>query len=131
MADSLKIMNQELLQSVDWVSPIILNLQKKFAEIPTMDILMIGAALFNMVIQQVSHAKNMNIFSIIICNIEKALAAKSTTTLTKKLLTEYYDFLNVFFLADLDILPPHRSYDHKIPLMEEKTLPWGFLYSMS
>ena len=73
----------------------------------------------------------MEIFSISIHVIEKALAPKSTTNLTKKLSVEYHDFFNVFSRADLDILPSHYFYDHKIPLMEEKTLPWGFLYSMS
>ena len=73
----------------------------------------------------------MEIFSILIRNIEKALAPKSTTDSAKKLLTEYHDFFNGFSQADSDILPPHRFYDHKIPLMEEKTLPWGPLYNMS
>ena len=73
----------------------------------------------------------MEIFSISIRNIENALAPKSTTNPAKKLPTEYYDFLNVFSRADLDILLPHRLYDHKIPLIGEKTPPWGPLYSMS
>ena len=73
----------------------------------------------------------MEIFNISIHDIEKALAPKSTTDPAKKLPTEYYDFLNVFSRADLDILPPHRPYDHKIPLIEEKTPQSGFLYSIS
>ena len=48
MANSLKMINQELLQPKDWVSSTVLNSQKKFAELPTIDILMIGAAPFNM-----------------------------------------------------------------------------------
>ena len=96
-----------------------------------MDILMIGAAPFNMLVQQASHAKNIKIFSILIRNIEKALAPKSTTDPAKKLPTEYHNFLNVFSQADSDILSPHRPYDYKIPLIEEKTLPWDPLYSMS
>ena len=92
---------------------------------------MIGAAPFNTLMQQVSHAKNMEIFSISIRDIEKALALKSTTDFAKKLLTEYYDFLDVFFQADSDILPSHNTYDHKILLIEEKTPSCGLLYSMS
>ena len=61
-----------------------------------MDISMIGAAPFNTLMQRVSHAKNMVIFSISIRNIKKALAPKSTTDLTKKLPTEYHDLLNLF-----------------------------------
>ena len=73
----------------------------------------------------------MEIFSILIRDIEKALAPKSTISLAKKLPTEYHDFLNIFSWADLNILPLHHLYNYKIPLMEEKTAPWGFLYSMS
>ena len=48
MADSLKTMNQEPLQTKDWVSPNIPNSQKKFVELLTMDILLIEAASFSM-----------------------------------------------------------------------------------
>ena len=131
MANSLKTMNQKLLRPEDWVSPTIRNLQEEFAELPTIDISMIGAAPFNTLVQQASHAKNMEIFSISICDIEKALAPKSTTDPAKKLPTEYHDFYNIFSQADSDILSPHCPYDHKIPLIEEKTPPWGLLYSIS
>ena len=117
MADSLKMMNQELLRRKDWVSPTVLDSQKKFAELHIIDFLMIESAYFNTLMQRASHAKNMEIFSISICNIEKALALKSTINLAKKLLTEYHDFLNVFSRADSDILLPHCPYDHKILLM--------------
>ena len=131
MADSLRTMNQELSRPEDWVPPTAPDPQKKFAELSTMDISMIGAAPFNTLVQRASYAKNMEIFSISIRDIEKALAPKSTTDPAKKLPTEYHDFLDVFSRADSDILPPHRPYDHKIPLMDEKTPPWGPLYSMS
>ena len=123
MADSLKIMNKELLQPKDWVSLTVPHLKKEFAELPTIDILMIEVTPFNTLIQQASHTKNIEIFSILIRNIRKALAPKSITNLAKKLLTEYHDFLDVFSQADLDILPLHRPYDHKILLMEEKIPP--------
>ena len=51
MADSLTTMNQKLLQSKDWVPPTMFDSQEKFAELPTMDISIIGAALFNTLIQ--------------------------------------------------------------------------------
>ena len=131
MADSFKTMNQELLRPKDWVSSTIPNSKKKFAELPTINIPMIETMPFNTLVQQASHAKNMEIFSISIRNIEKVLVPKCTTNSAKKLPTEYHDFLNVFSRANSDILPPHRPYDHKIPFIEEKTPPWGFLYSMS
>ena len=89
-------MNQELLRPKDWVSSTVPDSKKEFAELPTMDISMIGAAPFNTLVQRASHAKNMEIFSISIRDIEKALAPKSTTNPAKKLPTEYHDFLNVF-----------------------------------
>ena len=47
IADSLQTMNQKLSQPVDWVSPTISDSQKESVELPTIDILMIGAAFFN------------------------------------------------------------------------------------
>ena len=47
IADSLKTMNQELLRPEDWVSSTVSDTKKKFAKLPTMDILMIGVAPFN------------------------------------------------------------------------------------
>lgn len=57
---------------------------------------MIGAASFNILVQQAFYTKNMEIFSISIHNIEKTLALRSTTDPLKKLPTEYHNFLNVF-----------------------------------
>ena len=131
MADSLKTINQELLQPKDWVSPTIPNWKKEFAKQPTIDILIIGAAPFNTLMQQASHAKSIEIFSILICDIEKVLASKSITDPAKKLLAKYHNFFNLFSRADSDILAPQRPYDHKILLIKDKTLPWGFLYNMS
>ena len=50
MADSLKTMNQKLSRPEDWISSTILDSKKEFAKLPTIDILMIGAAPFNMLI---------------------------------------------------------------------------------
>ena len=47
IANSLKTMNQELLQFDNWVSPTIPDSQKNFAELPTEDISMIEAGTFN------------------------------------------------------------------------------------
>lgn len=92
---------------------------------------MIDAVLFNSLVQKTSQTKNIWIFSFLIRNIEKILAPKSITDLVKKLPTKYYKFFNIFFLVNSDILPPHYSYNHKIPLIEGETPPWGPLYSMS
>ncbi len=110
MADSLKMMNQELSRPEDWVPPTVPNPQKKSAELPTINISMIGAAPFNTLMQRAFRAKNMEIFSISIRDIEKALALRSTTNPAKKLPTEYHDFFDVFSRADSDILLSHRLY---------------------
>ena len=47
MADSLKTMNQKLSRPKNWVSPTVSDSQKEFAELPTIDISIIGAAPFN------------------------------------------------------------------------------------
>jgi predicted aspartyl protease len=44
---------------------------------------------------------------------------------------EYHDFLPLFEKVVADKLPPHRAYDHTIPLKEGFTPPFGPLYSMS
>ena len=69
----------------------------------------------------------MKIFSILICNIKKALAPKSITDPAKKLLIEYHNFLDVFSQTVSDILPLQRLDDHKILLMEEKSPSGGLL----
>jgi len=44
---------------------------------------------------------------------------------------EYHEFLPLFSEAVAKALPPHRPYDHKIPLREGFTPPFGPLYSLS
>ena len=44
---------------------------------------------------------------------------------------EYHEFLLLFSEAVAKALPPHRPYDHKIPLREGFTPPFGPLYSLS
>lgn len=131
IADSIKTIKQELLRPEDWVPFTVLDLRKKFVELPIIDISMIGTVPFNTLVQQASHAKNMESFKISIYNIEKALAPRCTINLAKKLPTKYHDFLDVFSRANSDILPPYRPYDHKISLMEDKTPSSGLMYSIS
>src|SRR5690606_37892875 len=44
---------------------------------------------------------------------------------------EYHKFLPLFKKALADKLPPHRAYDHRIPLKEGFAPPFGPLYSLS
>lgn len=44
---------------------------------------------------------------------------------------EYHELLKVFSKQQAKTLPPHRPYDHKIPLQQGKEPPFGPMYSMS
>ena len=44
---------------------------------------------------------------------------------------EYHEFLPLFTEAVHNVLPPHRIYDHSIPLKEGSHPPFGPLYSLS
>ena len=91
----------------------------------------IGIAPFNILVQQISYTKNIKIFIILKCNIEKVLALKSTINLAKKLSIKYHNFFDILSQADSDILLPHHLYNHKIPLLKKKTLLLNLLYSIS
>ena len=57
----------------------------------------------------------------------------STTEVDPRLTVprEYHDYLDVFSKAKADELPPHRTFDHRIPLLENATPPFGPIYSLS
>ena len=113
MADSFKTMNQELLRPKDWVSPTVPDSKKEFAKLPTMDILMIGVTSFNTLVQQASHTKNIEIFSISIRNIEKALAPKSTTDFARQniMISSMYSpkLIQIFYYRTALIIIRYRS----------------------
>ena len=44
---------------------------------------------------------------------------------------EYHEFADLFSKKEADMLPPHRPYDHQIPLEPGTTPPFGSIYSMS
>jgi hypothetical protein len=44
---------------------------------------------------------------------------------------EYHEFADLFSKKESDKLPPHRSYDHQIPLEPGSTPPFGTIYKMS
>lgn len=54
------------------------------------------------------------------------------TEIIKVVPSEYHDFLDVFSKAKAEILPPSRSYDHTIDLIDDGNLPSiGAIYSTS
>jgi hypothetical protein len=44
---------------------------------------------------------------------------------------EYSDFSDVFDEKEADVLPPHRPYNHRIPLIDGHNIPSGPIYSLS
>ena len=44
---------------------------------------------------------------------------------------EYHQYLDVFSKKSADRLPDHRIFDHRIPLQEGTTPPWGPIYNLS
>ena len=65
--------------------------------------------------------------------IDQALKdpAPATPDLATLVPAPYHDFLPLFQKSLADKLPPHRPYDHVIPLKEGFTPPFGPLYSLS
>jgi hypothetical protein len=86
------------------------------------------------------HLLDNKVFSTTIYKINllikerEALAAKDQETVDliyTKLPAAYRDFIDVFSKAGLDILPPHRLYDHKIYLESNVPLGYSPLYNQS
>ncbi|KAG0154445.1 hypothetical protein PDIDSM_13 [Penicillium digitatum] len=66
-------------------------------------------------------------FAITTADIETALNPKTDTEPdpVSALPEEFRDFAEVFSPKEAERLPPHRSYDHKMVLQEDKPLPFG------
>jgi len=83
-----------------------------------------------------AYKQKLTIFSTSLYEINQALGvgeqAKKLKVLDLKdyVPAEYHEFLPLFSETLAKNLPPHRPYDHKIPLREGFTPPFGPLYSM-
>ena len=62
----------------------------------------------------------MEVFAVLLRDIEKALEPKKYIDPAVKLSKEYHGFLDVFSRQEADTLPVYYSYDHKIPLEDGK-----------
>ncbi|KAG0161665.1 hypothetical protein PDIDSM_2097, partial [Penicillium digitatum] len=71
--------------------------------------------------------KKYSMFAITTADIETALNPKTDTEPdpVSALPEEFRDFAEVFSPKEAERLPPHRSYDHKMVLQEDKPLPFG------
>ena len=76
---------------------------------------------------------DIHLFQLSLHDINKALDKKAIETEGLKAIvpTEYHEFLPLFEEAVANELPPHRTYDHSIPLKEGFQPPFGPLYSLS
>lgn len=72
------------------------------------------------------------LFSVMLANIQKALApVKKSATNLEKLPEQYKNLAGLFKKELTDKLPPHRpGCDHEIKLEGDKDAPWGPLYYM-
>ena len=68
-----------------------------------------------------------------VCRLEQlaSLAPTTETTETAAIPPKYAEFQDVFSKQEADKLPPHRPYDHTIPLVDSAKLPFGPVYNLS
>jgi Reverse transcriptase (RNA-dependent DNA polymerase)/RNase H-like domain found in reverse transcriptase len=96
-----------------------------------LDICMIGAAPFNLLVKKKDH----ELFSVTLKDVERALQIKknpSAEDIKKKLPADYHEYVDVFSRDLAETLPPHRpGIDHSIPLQTGTSPPFGPMYPMS
>ena len=105
-------------------------------------IAIVGAPAF----QTAAHQKGTQLFSITMSELDKQLSelkdgiqlneiSRMTEDERKNLRTkvpkEFHDFLDVFDRKAAEVLPPNRTYDHKIEIDSDGPLPKSRLYPMS
>ncbi len=108
----------------------------------SMNIAMIETAAYRMLVKRV----DVNIFAVIISKIDRLISTvenklKSMNLhelfhveifkqIKVKLFFEYHDYLDIFDRAMIDQLSSHHLYNHKVELINEKTLSRSRLYKM-
>ncbi len=107
-----------------------------------MNISMIKTAIYRMLVKW----SDVKIFAVIILKIDRLITTvenkseevnlhelshvKILKQIKIKLLSEYYDYLNMFNRTIINQLSSHRFYDHKIELIDERTSSRSRLYQM-
>jgi hypothetical protein len=93
-----------------------------------MNITMIKTSTFNIM----NKRKNVNLFFVILKNVEKHLKkhSKLNTVMKDVLSSKYHEFLNVFDKKTFNIFVSHRLYDHKIVLKKNAIFEYTSLYKM-
>jgi hypothetical protein len=90
---------------------------------------MVGAVPF----LHAARKEKLQVFSLSLYEINKALDRKTVEEgrLEDLIPEEYHDFLPLFEEVAARQLPPHRPYDHSIPLRDGFAPPFGPIYSLS
>jgi len=84
------------------------------------------AALGGRSFRRIASKERLAIFSLSLYEINRALQPeKKQLNLADYVPKEYHEFLPLFSEAVAKAVPPHRPYDHKIPLREGFTPPFG------
>ncbi len=139
---SVKLIRQS--KSFEAVSPSV-NSKSTFSlksAFSSTNIFMIEAAAYRMLVKR----SDVKIFAVIVLKIDRLITTvenkpeevnlhelSHVETLEQvkiKLFSEYHDYLDVFDRAMTDQLSPHRIYDHRIELIDEKMLSRSRLYQM-
>ena len=88
----------------------------------------IGAGAFAYLAKQ----NKLQVHTISVRDVNLAINSLRTKEEWKSLIpNEYHEFIDLFSEKAAEKLPPHRPYDHSIPLVDGKTPPYGPLYGMS
>ncbi|SPC66755.1 uncharacterized protein UHOD_11421 [Ustilago sp. UG-2017b] len=78
-----------------------------------------------------SPIQSQQLLATTITSSDTTMALAYDTGLSDIIPPEYHQYLDVFSRVRADKLPPHRTYDHHIPLEEGKSPPFGPIYSLS
>ena len=98
---------------------------------------LISATAYLTLIQRQQKQGKLQVFSVSMADIQKALSLRKNMNLTTKLSTHYHKFLKVFDCTEADKLPPLRGerVNHSIMLKQmnrkNSNILWEFLYKMS
>ena len=129
-------------ESTNWIKETRFERFTKIMKSRDFSIAMMRAAAF----QTAAHQKGTQLFSITLSELNKQLSElKNSIQLNEisrmtedkqknlriKVPKEFHDFLNVFDRKAVKVLPPNRTYDHKIEIDSDEPLSKSQLYPMS
>ncbi len=121
--------------TIEFTETIIWN-RKASAENKFNYVMMSATFFMNLIQKKEEKQKKIEVFSVSMTDIEKALISQKKTDLRTILSDHYHEFLNVFDHMMTEKLPPLREEgtDHQIKLEEmnekESKVLWGSLYNM-